>query len=913
MSNNEKQTPEEKLNAAIESFEILKENLDEFSIYEQLTMASKIRDNVVADYYITEGCENSETLSDSRKKLLEQITDFQKVIISDVTKDKYFIDCNENITIEDFIEANESLFRIARDELRGSLNCEVDTLYCKIEESDIHRKTLKNIVDRGTKNEYKILLMGEYQSGKTTLVDSIIGKHVSAIGDGNTTSAIPIAFSYSSEIVVNASWKSREHLHQLLSCIKKYIKDFSVENFDIDNTRSREDLYQKLNAFRHDSTCPKAKEPGLKILAICSLVLKYYGDNRLQDIAKDGLSLSEISSISRFPEKFETRWRRKGGDDFSFEESVFAFVEKIHCHLPSETLKMLKCTIIDAPGLFSNAYDTKVTEREMVNANAVLYLLPYDKEVGEDTCSSLYILRNNYTDILRKLFIVNNRSFCDHKRFFQTNRETIDEMFDASMKLYKLDARLAYLGVIKKSYDNSSLRDEEIAQFIYSCQHEFEDDNDPIVFTNFMEAWTYSISFYKSRYRWENTPTADEIIEKSYLLSVLNNLLSFIDKNRAYSIIASEGVYKLYNEISSIRKSLLLRHVRLYIDGREKTESLWGVRLSRAKEFEKTAHDVIQKHLFRAVDDVSPLSDRLSESVCAKIFTNDSINNLVVNICREVYNNKWDLTKCGKNEEKIKKLISPKIESVVANFIVERVSYWNELMKNGQDSSFNSLFNAQMKLLESELDVEWKKKFDTDDGEFVPVRNLYFEVKKDSTWFAIGNSQNDGNGFSTGRVSLMGALLNDIAMIVAAILLFLIPTIISIILAVVSNPGGWVAGAVAGGFGAGYYLFTGDDWMEKKFVDSNAKKIKEKLSENKLNSKLQMFIQTEINKILKSYASTLTLNGKRMNDDRDVSLSSPVEELEHNCFISVREIITIDEILKTYVEFVNQYLKYEQN
>lgn len=914
MPNNEKLTPEEKLNAAIEKFDILKESLDDFSIYEQLTMASNIRNNVVADRSITEGCENSQALSDNRKLLLEKITEFQKVTISEVTKDKYFIDCSENVTIEDFIEANESLFGISRDELSGSLNSEGDTLYSKIEESYKHKVTLKNIVDRGTKNEYKILLMGEYQSGKTTLVDSVIGRHISAIGDGNTTSAIPIAFSYGTEVRVVAQWKNIEHLRLLLSYIKKYIKDFSVKDFDINNKNKREELYQKLEDFRCTSDCPKAKEPGLKILAICSLILKYYNDYRLKNVTQGGLSISTIPVISRFPVKFETRWHKKGGDDFKFEESIFAFLERVQCFLPSDTLKQLNCTIIDSPGLFSNAYDTKVTEREMVNANAVLYLLPYDKEVGEDTCGSLYILRNNYADILRKLFIVNNRSFCDHKRFFQTNRETIDEMFGPTMDLYKLDARLAYLGVIKKSYDAALLSNEEILQFINSCQHEFEDDNDSVVFNNFLDAWNYSISFYKSRFRWENAPTAQEIIEKSNLLSVLTNLLTFIDKNRAYSIIASEGIYKLYNEISSIRKSLSLRHVRLYLDGREKTELLWNVRLSRAKEFEQIAHDVIQKHLFGVVEDVQPLSERLSESVYLKIFTDDSINNLVVNICREVYNNKWDLTKCGKNEEKIKKLIAPKIESVVANFIIERVDYWNELMKNGQDSSFNSLFKAQIKLLESELDTKWKETFDSnDDNEFDSTRNLYFEVKKDTSRFTIGNSQNNGNGFSTGRVSLMGSLLNDVAMIVAAILLFLIPTIISIILAVVSNPAGWVAGAVAGGFGAGYYLFTGDDWMEKKFVDSNAQKIKEKLSSNNLNAKLQNFLQTEIRKILKAYASTLTLNVKRLDDDRDVSLSSPIEEVEHNCFVSVKEIIAIDEIIKIYVEFVNRYIRYAKN
>ncbi len=86
MPNNEKLTPEEKLNAAIESFEILKESLNNFSIREQLEMASSIRDNFSTDEDIIAACSESPTLSEKRKNLLDDIHDFQKELIKENTK-----------------------------------------------------------------------------------------------------------------------------------------------------------------------------------------------------------------------------------------------------------------------------------------------------------------------------------------------------------------------------------------------------------------------------------------------------------------------------------------------------------------------------------------------------------------------------------------------------------------------------------------------------------------------------------------------------------------------------------------------------------------------------------------------------------------------------------------------------------
>lgn len=233
-------------------------------------------------------------------------------------------------------------------------------------------------------------------------------------------------------------------------------------------------------------------------------------------------------------------------------------------------------------------------------------------------------------------------------------------------------------------------------------------------------------------------------------------------------------------------------------------------------------------------------------------------------------------------------------------------------MKNGQDNTFNDTFATQMKLLGTELDESWKTRFNAnEDPEFSSTRSVYYELPKDTSWFAIGNSQNNSEGFSSGRVSLMSSLMNDIAIMVAAILVILVPTIVSIIVAVVSNPGGWVAGTVVAAFGAGYYAFTGDDWMEKSFINNQAPKIKNKITEQNLESKLNNFIYDEIRKILNEYANRITINKKRMRDDHDIS--SPEEVVEKNCFASTNTISSIDEIISRYVEFDNLYIMYEQN
>lgn len=914
MPNNNEKIAKDKLELAFDNFALLKSTLNNFSNEELLSMSSSIRNNIKNDSCISLECKNNKEIAGLRKSLLDKINTLQKNIFEDITQTESTIAFDEKINITNYIAANEELLKIAQSEKKEWAKNN-NSLYADINDFAKHLTTLCKIAARSKDSDYKVLLMGGYQSGKTTLVDAIIGKHIGAIGDGNTTSAVPIAISYGNSVSVSLQWKDKKFILSLLSSIKKYIEDFMPEDFDIESKSCREDLYNKIDSLRQKDICPKAKEPGAKVLALCSIILKYFGDQRLSDIARNDVKLSSVSKLSRFPKKFEARWRKKGGDNFLFEESIFAFIEKINCFVPSELLRQLNCTFIDSPGLFSsNDYDTKVTEREMLNANAILYLLPYEKEVGEDNSGSLYILRNNYTDITRKLFIVNNRCSYDQKNFFKANRETIEDMFDSKMDLCKIDARLAYLGSLKKSFDKGVLSQEEINQFISSCQQEIDerkdedDDIDTKQLNTFMEAWDECMVMYKIGFRWSDIPTTDEVIKKSHLQDVLHKLLDFIDRNRAYSFIVSEGIFKLYNDLSSIRKTIRTLYIDPYIKGKEITKILWENRIKRVDEFEITAKTIVNKHLFESSEQFESLNKRLADSVCAKIFTVDSMDQLMIRICREIYNNKWSLTKCGKNEDKIKKCIEPKIKNIISEYILERVGYWNDLIKHEQDQSFNNTFAAQIKLLVNDLNSKWKEIFEKDDESFIRLRNRYYEVSMDTKSFSLGGVEYNGKGFSTGNISFMGSLLNDIGVIVAGITALLIPTIISIIIAVASNPLGWAIGGTVALFGAGYYACTGNDMVEQRFVNKYAPNIKKKFEENDINETFRKFIFEGVNHILNEYATTIKINKLRIENDRDTNLSSSDKDIEQKCFAGVKLLSDIEKYIKKYSNFVDKFI-----
>ena len=490
MPNNDKLTPEEKLNVAVENFEILKGNLDNFSIREQLEMASSIRDNFSTDEDIIAACSDSPTLSEKRKNLLDAIHIFQLKIIQECIH-KYDDFSFSNYRVKDFYRAKLALSEMADEELSSNMFKEEESpsLLENIGEVKSHIKTLKRVSSDCKDGKYTVLIMGDFQSGKSTTLNAFCdGKNISAIGKGDATSAVLVSVTYSDTEYIRIRWRNKEELILIFEKIKQYLQDFDWENFDLDNNLSRKSLSAAIEDLRNSNKCPKVGEGDAKFLMLCSFILAFYGTKELEEKKSHLNSVSDVSNFTKFPDNGESVWEKSGIINFTIEQALFVFIERVECFIASNTLRDLNCTIVDSPGLFNSSYDTMVTETAMQDAHAIMYILPYDKGIGEDVCKSLYTFKNNYSDYHRKLFIVNNLICTNDNEFYDSNCRKIESMFGPKKHVYQYDAKLAYLTQLMKLYRLGLATSKDYASLLKVTKKGFGAVKKDIVYTSFDEA-----------------------------------------------------------------------------------------------------------------------------------------------------------------------------------------------------------------------------------------------------------------------------------------------------------------------------------------------------------------------------------------------------------------------------------------
>ena len=276
MPNKEIQTPEEKLYAAIESFEILNESLDNFSIREQLEMASSIRDNFSNDEDIIAACSESPTLSEKRKKLMDDIHAFQKKLIEENTK-KRKEESASKWQVENFDKAKYSLSSMIDKELTLDMFNEIETppIFENITECGKHISTLHRISDNCKHGKYNILIMGDFQSGKSTTLDAFCdGRHISAIGNGTATSAVLVSVTYAENESLVVRWRTKEQFGEIFEKIKQFLPEYHWDDFNLDDIYSRKKLERAIEELREGKNCPNVGQGNAKFLMLSDFILK---------------------------------------------------------------------------------------------------------------------------------------------------------------------------------------------------------------------------------------------------------------------------------------------------------------------------------------------------------------------------------------------------------------------------------------------------------------------------------------------------------------------------------------------------------------------------------------------------------------------------------------------------------------
>lgn len=921
------------LDKAADDLDILRKNQSYLEFIDQLSLASHIRDVVVNDENTTKMCTISANVTSLRKKLLDDIKMFQLSVINKVKSETPAIKAKHNSIIKDFNEAKDNLRDLVRTEsnLYQQLNRDIHSLMLNNQQFTSHLERLSIVEDNCSNEHYSVLIMGEYQTGKTTTLNAICkGMQIGAIGNGITTSAVPVSVSYSEDENVIISWKDKKLIQDFLKHLIPHFPNFNYEIFDIDNNTERLYWLKQLENIRKEQDFFVRKgESQIKFLALCAAILNYYGSKELQILMNTSLSLSVISSISKFPEELSTKWCSNGIESFSLEECAFVFIKKISCTCNSDLLKKLNCEIIDCPGLFSSAYDTEITTSFMTEVDAILYILPYEKEIGKQVCESLYYIKNNFQDIHRKLFLANNISLTKETNFYEANLRKAKQLFGKETDLILYDATLAYLGQIKLAYEKGILDEITIDQFIErsskireakiikksaisKLKGQIIKDRNDYYFKSFEDAWNYRIRPYDI----DEHSSVHEIIEQSGLFELTDNLISFIEKNRAYSLIVSNGINRLSDSVSNLKVSLTTCHVEPYILGKEETVRRWEERLVRCDNFNEQMKVIISNYIFKASQNTKSLSSKLARTVYCKLFTKDIYDGMIDRICYTLFSNKFTLFKLRKKEQELKAFVNPLIEKDITEVIASRISYWNEIMKSGQDEDFKIIFEPSMRELASILKEKWISIYSgnndrgTNDESFINAIQQYFCVPTDTKDFYINSLSNESNldlkSDNLTQVILLqiSVTIGQIAMAITSYICYLAAASAAGGAVVVSNPVGWLFGAIGLISGAGILYFKGEDWILAKFNKKIKPQIISQFEEKNLYYSFEDAITSEVEKLLKDFSYKIRADKKKMEEDRDVASSKSEVNLEFNCFSVVESISVLNKIITSYNKFI---------
>lgn len=225
---------------------------------------------------------------------------------------------------------------------------------------------------------YKIVLVAQFQGGKSTSFNAISGGAcIAPMGNGAIKcSAAPVlakSVENSSNVGVTIYMRDNAELHQLLA-------SGGFDGVDLDSNESIEkaksEWREKFKVWQDNRELLNEDERDMFFVA--GFILEFFNNPGLQKYLQEecfDISCEDIDKFAKFPENHLNRYSQFGPGSFTPEEAVFAFVKKIDARVQSQYMTKIGASFVDAPGLFANVYDTNITRAELSDASAVWYLL----------------------------------------------------------------------------------------------------------------------------------------------------------------------------------------------------------------------------------------------------------------------------------------------------------------------------------------------------------------------------------------------------------------------------------------------------------------------------------------------------------------------------------------------------------
>ena len=582
---------------------------------------------------------------------------------------------------------------------------------------------LRQTARKCQEDAFEIALVGEFQGGKSTTFNALCdGRDLSPRGSGIKTSAAivtvqniaggeakdgltewaEVTFRDEPSLVLGMSTLLRPILKDKLEEAHAHLApNLSLELFkeqldidgnlpqfiNLDNPTHRTFLQTLIDSLWNKWNDDRASLSGdeLDELRIATLQLHFYGTVEHQAMtAKRVLGVGQFQKLVAFPKDWAIRWTAGANAAFKLEEIAFVFVHSVLLRIHSENLRRLGCRVTDCPGLFANAYDTKVAERTIDNADAVWYLINGEKAIGQ---KDLEIIRKIAAmGMLGKIEATCNLKGSHEQKMAEILPVTQATLANAghNVKVFPYNARLAFLAT-QGALLLDPARKADFSAIDEENMHVDAKDKKGTMTPPTM--WVKMVSRAGVTTELPDIEAIDVLDANSVALvrreSLLNGILSCLETEiipqKARSILVDRGSARAVKALGAYEGVLKATENAAKAKADE-----WEAKVDEAKaqlaDFIARAEEIVSKSSI--VRDRDRVSAWLAHSFVSQVLDNQCIDNISKHVCEEmdkIKKNFYFFEKSLLND--LRNLAMPRIQDDLVNSMSRCAAMWKSKVK----------------------------------------------------------------------------------------------------------------------------------------------------------------------------------------------------------------------------------------
>ncbi len=776
-------------------------------------------------------------------------------------------------------------YQIKRDELLRLMEQVVKVDGIRDSEREAFLSTQRKLVE----NQFNIVLIGEFQGGKSTTFNAMCGgREISPRGAMTKTSAICMTATNISdpaqEEYAEVRWKSNGELRDMINEVIKFVAIDEGGSFDFNNPTHIHSLQERVEKMREDNVI-EVKE----IVRIAQLLLAFYGNTELQNYyAKTKFKIEEIAKIAVFPADWDSRWGESRNIDdvkrlFKVEEILFAFVSDIQIYVHSDRLAQLGCSLTDCPGLFASQFDTQIAMNAMTRANAVIYLLGY-KAIGEGDKKSIKEVMKHKALRDKVFFALNQREKnIVTEGVIKADKGAIKDLGYGDVEISKFNSLLFFLSEFGKAKLTGKIDEYSLNRFKeVAFNNGYETDNNSYETEDIDELWAEIIRACGlttgQKEAGKIVHLDDESVCVTRTASCCDNVIGEIENNivskKAQSILVDSGAALIKNSLDGIAARLQAEE-DFANKSVEECETAFQNALDAYEQFKKDADDILN----------NAFSQNVVRSIALSAFTelitdSDVIDRMAVKINDDVNSilGFWDKAKLMtmKDEDK-EALFRPIIEAAINSELGVDLNVWVQSMINGEHDMYCEMVQPQLESVAMKINNKWELFVSSNPllhgyridmpslsspTEYVVKGDLIEEIT-DTTIASVGN-----------------VIENIILKIVGAIVGAIVGTAVDVLLF-----GGifTILGAIVGSVIAGK-----KDKSLDKIKDSFNKKFSDRETKDKIIDGIAKCPESIFVAFKKFYSDELSTMQQNLMSDIEQKRTDQAESLEHQQEVAAR-------------------------